>query len=124
MNIMDFSDGHTGFCCTTELDGKEFILSQCFELGTYGVGEAIRKIMKEIAEIPTIGLRHSMILRGIDIEQRGMRLTNKAPACSAIVKREYGVRKGLSKKKTGEAFHVCLSLAHMALKEGFSHSTL
>lgn len=124
MNIMDFSDGHTGFCCTTELDGKEFILSQCFELGTYGVGEAIRKIMKEIDEIPTIGLRHSMILRGIDIEQKGMRLTNKAPACSAIVKREYGVRKGLSKKKTGEAFQVCLSLAHMALKEGFSYSTL
>ncbi len=124
MSIMDFSDGHTGFCCTTELDGKEFILSQCFELGTYGVGEAVRKIMKEIAEIPTIGLRHSMLLRGIKIEQIGMRLTNKAPACSAIIKKEYGVRKGMSKKKTGQAFHVCLSLAHMALKEGFSYSTL
>ena len=124
MDIMDFSDGKTGFCCTTDLDGKEFILSQCFDLGTYGVGEAIRRFMKEVKEIPTIGLRHQMLLRGCALEQNGMRLTNKAPACSAIIKNEYGVRKGMSKKKTGEAFHVCLSLAHLALWQGYSHSTL
>ena len=58
-----------------------------------------------------------MLQRGIQIEQRGMRLTNKAPACSAIVKREFYVKKGLSKKKTGEVFSVLLTLANMALSD-------
>jgi len=46
-----------------------------------------------------------------------MRLTSKAPACSAIVKREYGIRKGLSKRKTGIAFGLLLNLASMLHEE-------
>lgn len=44
-------------------------------------------------------------------------MTNKAPACSAIVKREFGVKKGISKRKTGEVFSVLLALANFALKD-------
>lgn len=113
LTLEDFSDGEGGYCVTTFLDGKEFILSQCFDNGTYAVGLAVNKLVNEMETIPTITIRHRMILNGIQIEMQGMRLTNKAPACSAIVKREYGVKKGLSKKKTFEAFSCLLHLAGM-----------
>lgn len=113
MNIEDFSDGFGGYCATSELDGKEFILSHCFKDGTHGVGVAVRKIVHEKMTIPTIGYRYLMLQKGIEIEQKGMRLTGKAPACSAIVKNEYGITKGLSKKKTGLAFEMLLGLASM-----------
>ena len=93
MNIEDFSDGFGGYCATSELDGKEFILSHCFKDGTHGVGVAVRKIVHEKMTIPTIGYRYLMLQKGIEIEQKGMRLTGKAPACSAIVKNEYGITK-------------------------------
>tara|TARA_R110001592_G_scaffold363343_1_gene684544 strand:+ start:12163 stop:12537 length:375 start_codon:yes stop_codon:yes gene_type:complete len=113
LTLEDFSDGEGGYCVTTFLDGKEFILSHCFQLGTFEVGVAVDKLVYEMETIPTIAMRHRMILNGIQIEMKGMRLTSKAPACSAIVKREYGVKKGLSKKKTLEAFSCLLHLAGM-----------
>ena len=117
MSVEDFSDGHGGYCATGELEGREFILSHCFKDGTHGVGVAIRKIVHEKLTIPTIGLRYLMLQKGIEVEQMGMRLTSKAPAASAIVKREYGVLRGLSKKKTGLAFQMLLSLAAMMYYE-------
>ncbi len=77
------------------------------------VGVAVRKIVHEKMTIPTIGYRYLMLQKGIEIEQKGMRLTGKAPACSAIVKNDYGITKGLSKKKTGLAFEMLLGLASM-----------
>lgn len=111
LTLEDFSDGQGGYCVTTFLDGKEFILSQCFKNGTYDVGLAVNKLVNEMETIPTITLRHRMLLNGIDIEMKGMRLTSKTPACSAIVKKEYGVLKGMSKRKTYEAFSCLLHLA-------------
>lgn len=117
MNLSMFSDGHDGYCATTTHDGKEFILSQCFTDGTTGVGVAVRKIAHEIRTIPTIGIRFSMLLRGMQLEQQGIRLTNKQPPASAIVKKEYGVRKGMSKSKTGAALSLLLQLANMLIEE-------
>lgn len=117
LNIQMFSDGHDGYCVTTELDGKEFILSQTMRDGTTGVGVAVRKIAHQIRTIPTIGIRFSMLLRGIELEQRGMRLTNKQPAASAIIKREYGVSKGMSKAKTGMALRLLVQLAYMLIDQ-------
>ena len=45
-------------------------------------------------------------------------MTAKAPAASAIVKREFGVRKGMSKAKTGMALTLLLTLAKMIMQEG------
>lgn len=44
---------------------------------------------------PAVNLfRLNMILRGLKFEQKfpGSRLTNKAPKCSTIVRREFGLR--------------------------------
>ncbi len=117
MHTEDFSDGEGGYCVTSDLDGKEFILSQCFNLGTFGVGQAVRRMVQEMNTVPTIGARYLMLQRGIEVEQMGMRLTGKTPAASAIVKREYGVLRGMSKKKTGHAFAILLQLAVMLKKE-------
>ena len=117
MNLHIFSDGHDGYCVTTTHDGKEFVLSQAMQDGTTGVGVAVRKIAHEIRTIPTIGIRFSMLLRGITLEQQGIRLTAKQPPASVIVKREYGVRKGMSKSKTGAALSLLLQLANMLIVE-------
>tara|TARA_Y100000004_G_scaffold37965_1_gene40720 strand:- start:770 stop:1156 length:387 start_codon:yes stop_codon:yes gene_type:complete len=111
-------EGNDGYCATTHDDeGKEVILSQCFKEGTTGVGKAMREIVEQLNTIPTISMRYMMLQHGIRAEMRGMRLTSKAPAASAIIKNEFGLRKGLSKKKTGVAFSMLLSLAQMLLEE-------
>lgn len=118
-NLEDFSDGHGGYCATViDDDGKEVILSQCMNDGTAGVGIAIDRLVKESKEVPTIGFRWMMLQQGIKTEMMGMRLTSKAPAASAIVKREYGVRKHLSKAHTGIVFSMLLQFAQMKLQEG------
>ena len=117
MNSEDFSDDYGGYCVTSELDGKEFILSQCFTEGTQGVGAAVRDIVTQMNTIPTVGIRFMMLQRGIAMEQKGIRMTAKAPAASAIVKREFGVRKGMSKAKTGMALTLLLTLANMVMAE-------
>jgi len=111
-------DGNDGYCATANDDeGKEVVLSQCFKEGTIGVGKAMREIVSQMNTIPTIGIRYMMLQQGIRAEMNGMRLTNKAPAASALIKKEFGLRKGLSKKKTGVAFSILLSLANMLLEE-------
>ena len=121
MKLSDFSDGYYGYCCTSELDGKEFILSQCFIEGTKGVGDAIRKMSDQIRDIPTIRFRYSMLLTGMELEMKGIRLTAKAPASSAIVKKDFGIRKGMSKKKTHLAFELLINLTKLYMAEGETH---
>ncbi len=117
MRTEDFSDGLDGYCCTSTLDGEEFILSQQFTGGTEVVGMSVRKIAHELREIPTISMRYGMLQMGIETEMKGMRLTGKGRSCSAIVKHEYGVSKNLSKKKTLLAFQLLLQLGQMLYKE-------
>ena len=112
---------HQGLDVTVPKDNTwengSYDISSCMTDGSKSVAMAVHKIVEQMQTIPTINLRFMMIQRGIEIEQRGIRMTNKAPACSAIVKREFYVKKGLSKKKTGEVFSVLLTLANMALRD-------
>ena len=117
MRSSDFSDGHGGYCATTELDGKEVILSQCFTEGTHGVGEAIRTIVHQYNTVPTIGIRFFQLLDAIKLEQKGIRLSSKVPAASAIVKREFGIRRNLSKAKTAVALEMLLAIAGLVWRE-------
>jgi hypothetical protein len=117
MRSSDYSDGCGGYCATTELDGKEFILSQCFTEGTHGVGEAVRAIVHQFHTIPTISVRFFQLQQAIKLEQKGIRLSSKVPAASAIVKREFGIRRNLSKAKTAVALEMLLAIAGLLWKE-------
>lgn len=108
----------TGYCVTTTDDqGKEVVLSQCMKDGTLGVGLAMARMAKEMHTIPTINFRYMMLKQGVKLEQKGIRLTAKTPPCSAIIKNEYGVKKGLSKAKTAICFDLLLSLAALYLEK-------
>ncbi len=112
--ILDYSDGNGGFCATvTDNNGKEVILSQCMVNGTHGVTTAIIKMCTQMREVPTISFRWSMLMKGMEMEMKGMRSTGKTPDASALVKREFGVKKGLSKSKTLDCFKMLLNLALM-----------
>jgi hypothetical protein len=72
-----------------------------FTNGEAGLLDAIYKMSWEMETIPTIPFRYSMLMSGMALEiKTGMQLTGKAPASSAIVKRDYGVKKHISKKNT------------------------
>lgn len=97
---------------------KGFDLSSAMKNGKQGIIDTINKIVQEMDSIPTIAFRYMVIQRGIKLEaETGIQLTNKAPAASAIAKKEYGIKKGLSKQKTGVAFSGLLSLASMASQQ-------
>ena len=92
---------------------------QHFNDGPKGLFDAVLRLIHDMENIPTIAYRWMMISQGISVEQRGMRLTSKAPACSAIVKREHGVKRNLSKKKTGVVWQALMMIVsdyqeHMA----------
>lgn len=53
--------------------------------------------------------RAAMLLKGLEVELRGMRLTSRAPSCYSIIKREYGL-KG-NKQKVYEQFKALLEKA-------------
>lgn len=122
MMLTDFSDGHYGYCASMidDTTGKEVVLSQCFKEGTKGVGDAMRTMVDQMNTIPTISFRWSMLMTGIKMEQKGMKLTGKTSDSSAIVKREFGMR-NVSKRKTELAFGMLISLACMLKDEGETH---
>ena len=118
LKLQDFSDGNGGYCVTTTMgSGQELILSQCMNEGTLGVAKAIDIIVEQAKDVPTIAARWSMLQMGIGAEMRGMRLTSKAPKASALIKREFGVRRNMTTEKTGIAFSLLLELAEMKNKE-------
>lgn len=117
MRTEEFSDGTGGYCVTTIVNGREFVLSQQMKEGTHGVARAAEKIVREMNGAPTIGVRYLMLQRGIETEmQTGMQLT-RGPSASARVKREYGIRTRLSKEKTLIAFQMLLQFAQMLYRE-------
>ena len=73
LHSQDFSDDYGGYCVTTSLDGKEFILSQCFTEGTQGVGAAVRDIVTQMNTIPTVGIRFCESTCGISNSQARVR---------------------------------------------------
>ena len=117
--LADYGDDMGGYCSTMlDDDGKEVILSQCMVGGTQGVAKTIKHMYEQMNTIPTIGFRWSMMERGIQMEMKGMRMTAKAPPCSAIVKNEYGVRKGMSKAKTLLCWRMLMGLTGKMIEEG------
>jgi len=114
--LADYGDDDGGYCSTMLDDGgKEVILSQCMVGGTQGVAKTIQHMYQQSLTIPTITYRWGMMERGIQMEMRGMRLTAKAPPCSAIVKNEYGVRKGMSKAKTLLCWRMLMGLTALKM---------
>ena len=80
-------------------------IHEYFVNGAHGFFDAVCKMVHEINTIPTISFRYMTLRQGMKLEiETGMQLTNKAPASTAIIKREYGVRRGMSKVKTSLAF--------------------
>ena len=115
--LADYGDDMGGYCSTMlDDDGKEVILSQCMVDGTQGVAKTIKHMYEQMNTIPTIGFRWSMMERGIQMEMKGIRMTAKAPPCSAIVKREYGVRKGMSKAKTLLCWRMLMGLTALKME--------
>jgi len=92
-------------------------ISSAMVEGAVGLAKAVKKMVEQFQTIPTINFRYITLQRGIEIEQQGMRLTRKMPSASAIVKNDFGVKKGISKRKTGEIFAVLLTLAKWALND-------
>jgi hypothetical protein len=80
------------------LTDKKTILG-CFRHGVDGYKIALCGLVEQRLTIPTVGLRHSMLTRGMDTEiNYGMKLT-RGPTCTARVKKELGLKK-ISKQKT------------------------
>ncbi len=80
------------------LTDKNTILG-CFRHGADGYKHALLTLVEQRLTIPTIGIRHSMLERGMFTEiNHGMKLT-RGPTCTARVKRELGLKK-ISKQKT------------------------
>lgn len=57
------------------------------------MSKAIQRIKEHLAGGGPTTLRLCMIRRGLDFEIRtGMRMTNKAPKCSTILRKEFGLK--------------------------------
>ncbi len=125
MKISDFSapDGY-GLCCTTEHNGQELVLSQCFKDGTTGVREAVDKVVNAISEGGTIAWRYNMIMTMVESEARtpGMLVTGKGNGAIATIKREWGIRRNLARDKVPTIMSLVMSLAKLQLEANEAHA--
>jgi hypothetical protein len=96
------------------LTDKKAILG-CFQHGADGYKAALCGLVKQRLTIPTIGVRHSMLERGMFTEiNHGMKLT-RGPTCTARVKKELGLKK-ISKQKTFDLWHHLMDVVEMCLQ--------
>ena len=80
------------------LTNKKVILG-CFQHGADGYKAALCGLVEQRLTIPTVGIRHLMLERGMETEIKyGMKMT-RGPTCTARVKKELGL-KAISKQKT------------------------
>ena len=125
MKRSDFSahDGY-GLCCTTEHNGKELVLSQCFKDGTTGVREAVDKVVNAISEGGTIAWRYNMIMTMVESEARtpGMLVTGKGNGAIATIKREWNIRRNLARDKVPTIMSLVMSLAKLQLEANEAHA--
>ncbi len=74
--------------------------------------ESVKSILEQVtSEYQGVRMRIPMMMRMLETEAnlpQGMTMTRKAPGGSvtAAIKREFGLKKGLSKKKTAYAFYL------------------
>ena len=124
MQISDFSDqdGY-GLCCTVPFEGKDLILSHCFDNGTHGVREAVDKVIQATSEGPVIAARYSMIYRMCETEvDTGMLMTSRGGGAIRSIKREWNMTRNLARKKVPIVMSLVLSLAKLQLQANAKHA--
>ena len=108
-----------GFTLYVDFEGETAVpIHDQFTDVEAGLLEAIHKMTYELWNIPTIAFRYVTLRRGMQLEiNTGMQLTNKAPASTAIVKNDYGVKRHLSKAKTAVVFEALIMMATDVVNE-------
>ena len=115
MDIDDFiigtEDGF-GLCATAEFDNKEFILSEQFVDGVFGVKEAVNKAAVAMEKGGTISARYPLMKTMVAQEAAfaGMLVTGKGNGAIATIKREWGVKRNLRRDKLPLIMDMVLSL--------------
>ena len=124
MRISDFvnEDGY-GLCCSTPFEDGELVLSQCFDNGTHGVRQAVDMVLEAASEGPVVASRYGMIQTMCAAEaDSGMLVTGKGGGAIASIKREWGMRRNLARKKVPLAMSLVLSLASLQAREYAKHA--
>lgn len=125
LKISDFSapDGY-GLCCTSEHNGKEFVLSWCFKNGPKSVREAVDMVVHAYAQGGPIAARYGMIESMVKMEARtpGMLVTGKGNGAIATIKREWDIKRNLARDKIPVVMDLVMSLAALQMKENAKHA--
>lgn len=125
MKISDFSaaDGY-GLCCTSEHNGRELVLSQCFKNGTAGVREAVDMVVNAYAQSGPIAARYGMIETMVKMEARtpGMLVTGKGNGAIASIKREWDIKRNLARDKVPAVMDLVMSLAALQMQANAKHA--
>ena len=125
MKISDFSapDGY-GLCCTSEHNGKELVLSQCFKNGTTSVREAVDMVVNAYAQGGPIAARYGMIETMVKMEARtpGMLVTGKGNGAIASIKREWDISRNLARDKVPLVMGLVMDLATLQMQANAKHA--
>ena len=125
MQISDFStlDGY-GLCCTSEHNGEELILSECFKNGPTSVREAVDKVVSAYSKGGPIAARYGIIETMVKMEARtpGMLVTGKGNGAIATIKREWDIKRNLARDKVPLIMGLVMDLATLQLKENAKHA--
>jgi hypothetical protein len=120
VTIQDFAsaDG-LGLCCTCDFEGSELVLSQCFVTGVKGVRDAVDHVISANEQGGTIPYRYGLIHTMVKSEARtpGMLVSGKGNGAIATIKREWGIRRNLARKKVPVIMDLVLSLAQLQIAE-------
>jgi len=125
LKISDFSsrDGY-GLCCTSEHNGKELVLSQCFKNGTASVREAVDMVVEAASKGGPIAARYNMIETMVKMEARtpGMLVTGKGNGAIATIKREWDIKRNLARDKIPTVMGLVMDLAALQLQANAKHA--
>ena len=115
MKIEDFvvkSRAGFGLCATTEIDGKEFCLSEQFDEDIFGVKDAVGMVADAMHKGGTIGVRYTLIQTMVEQEAAyaGMLVTGKGNGAIATIKREWGIKRNLRRTKVPVIMEMVLAL--------------
>ena len=116
MKISDFSapDGY-GLCCTSEHNGNELVLSQCFKNGTTGVREAVDMVVNAYAQSGPIAARYGMI-------QTMVKMEASMPGTLATGKGNGAISRNLARDKVPTVMGLVMSLAALQMEANAKHA--
>lgn len=118
LKISDFSTLDGGLCCTSEHNGKELVLSQCFKNGAIDVRKAVDMVVDAYAQGGPIAARYGMIESMVKMEASmpGMLVTGKGRGAIASIKREWNISRNLARDKVPTVMDLVMSLAALQLQ--------